>query len=161
MKRSAAIAVALVAIAVACGHPDGAKPTPSGVIAGTPSASTSTSPSSTASPPATPEIGLQIRLEQVGTFAEPVAMATRRGDPSLYVAQKSGEVVAFRPGTRAAPRTILDISSSVTDSGESGLLGLTFSPDGAWLYVSFDDRQDDSEIVAYRFVDGRAQTPGR
>ena len=88
-------------------------------------------------------------------------MATRRGDPSLYVAQKSGEVVAFRPGTRAAPRTILDISSSVTDSGESGLLGLTFSPDGAWLYVSFDDRQDDSEIVAYRFVDGRAQTPGR
>jgi glucose/arabinose dehydrogenase len=159
MRRAVALACLLAIAAAGCGSNVPARPKPSSPVAGSPAPSSSTS--SSVSPTAVPTIGLKVRLEKVGNFDEPISLAVRRGDPELYVAQKSGEVIAFRPGTRAAPRTVLDISSSVTDSGESGLLGIVFSPDGQWLYASFDDSADDSEVFAFRFSGGRAQLPGR
>lgn len=158
MRRAIALSCALAAVAAACANRAAPRPPVGGTNA--------SSPTGSPSPPAggatgAPTVGTRARLEQVGRFQAPVAMAARTGDPNVYVAQKSGEVLAFRPGTRAAPRTVLDISASVKDVGESGLLGVAFSPDGRWLYASFDDLQGDSNVVAYRFSDGRAQPPGR
>src|SRR5205814_1581739 len=75
MRRSAAVACALVVLAVACGDGGGGGPSPSGSAATPSSASPSTSatPSAVASPAASPIIGLKIRLEQVGMFTEPIA----------------------------------------------------------------------------------------
>jgi Glucose / Sorbosone dehydrogenase len=106
-------------------------------------------------------VGLRIHLEEVAMLDEPIAMAVRRGDPALYIAQKRGEVMATRPGTRSAPTAVLDLSGSVRDTGEEGLLGIAFSPDGKWLYASYDDRNGDSNLVACRFSGGAAQRPGR
>ena len=92
---------------------------------------------------------------------EPIALAVRRGDPFLYVAEKPGLVVSLRPGTRSAPRTVLDLTGNITTGGEQGLLGIAFSPDGRWLYASFTDRNGDSNVIAYAFSGGRARLPGR
>ena len=44
---------------------------------------------------------------------------------------------------------VLDISAAVTDSGERGFLGMTFSPDGTRLYVDYIDLNSDSNIDEY------------
>ncbi len=76
-----------------------------------------------------------VKLTKLATLKEPIAMAQRSGDPTIYIAQKSGQVVEFRNG--AVRATALDISSEVQDSGEQGLLGMTFSPKGDRLFVYF------------------------
>jgi glucose/arabinose dehydrogenase len=57
-------------------------------------------------------------------------------------------VVAIRDG-HVATRPVLDLSDSVSLGGEQGLLGLTFSPDGRYLYVNYTDVDGDTRIVAY------------
>ena len=57
-------------------------------------------------------------------------MATRTGDPSLYVTEQSGRVRAIRD-QKLVRRPVLDLQSDTTAAGEQGLLGLAFAPDGA------------------------------
>jgi len=89
-------------------------------------------------------------------------MATRPADDAIYVTEKAGRVlqIAGGQGEGATPRTtnpvVLDVSGEVSNGGEQGLLGLTFSPDGAKLYVDFTDRSGDTRVVEYAFADGRA-----
>ena len=90
----------------------------------------------------------ELRLQRVATLEEPVALAVRPDDPALYIAEKGGRVVAIRNG-EVDPTPVLDVSSEVSLGGEQGLLGLTFSPDGATLYVNFTDVNGDTRIVAY------------
>jgi glucose/arabinose dehydrogenase len=90
-----------------------------------------------------------VRLELVATLQRPLAMATRPGDSAWYVAEQGGRVVAIGedpPGQR----TVLDLSDETEASGEQGLLGLAFSPDGGFLYVNYTDVQGDTRIVEYR-----------
>jgi len=76
-----------------------------------------------------------VKLEPVADVANATAMATRTGDPALYVALQRGVVVAVAPGRD--PVTVLDLTSLVRSGGERGLLGLVFSPDGKHLYVHY------------------------
>jgi hypothetical protein len=39
-----------------------------------------------------------VALERVAVLEQPIAMAVRAGDESLYVAEKAGRVVALREG---------------------------------------------------------------
>jgi glucose/arabinose dehydrogenase len=101
-------------------------------------------------PPAVTEAPatIHVSLERVGTTEQPLAIAIRAGDPSLYVAEKTGRVVAIRNG-RVAGRPVLDLSGAVSLGSEQGLLGLAFSPDGRYLYVNDTDVNGDTRVVQY------------
>ncbi len=79
---------------------------------------------------------------------QPLAMAVRAGDPTLYVAQKTGRVVAIRDG-EMAPSPVVDLSGDVSLGGEQGLLGLAFSPDGRELYVNYTDTSGDTHVTGF------------
>ncbi len=103
---------------------------------------------------------MQVSLEQVATLEQPLALAVRTHDPALYIAEKTGRVMAIRAG-RVDPRPVLDLSQEVSLGGEQGLLGLAFSPDGQFLYVNYTDVQGDTRIVEYAIRDGRAVPASR
>jgi len=89
-----------------------------------------------------------VSLTRVATVDQPLAIAIRHGDPSMYVAEKTGRVVAIRDGS-VVKRPVLDLSDDVSLGGEQGLLGLAFSPDGRYLYVNYTDVTGDTRIVGY------------
>jgi glucose/arabinose dehydrogenase len=99
-----------------------------------------------------------VRLVRVATLEQPVGMAVREGDPSLYVAERTGRVMAIRDG-RVDTRPVLDLSGRVSLGGEQGLLGLEFSPDGRYLYVNYTDLRGDTHVTEFEMGARRAQ-PG-
>jgi glucose/arabinose dehydrogenase len=86
---------------------------------------------------------------------ETIALATRPGDGSLYIAGKRGTVHAVVDG-RVDPEPALDLSDRVSTGSEQGLLGLAFSPDGSYAYVNYTDLAGDTNVVELAWVDGRA-----
>ena len=102
----------------------------------------------------------RVRLTQVATLDQPLALATRAGDAALYVAEKTGRVRAIRSGAVDAT-PVLDLAGSVATGSEQGLLGLAFSPDGALLYVDYTDRAGDTHVVEFRMAGGRADAATR
>jgi glucose/arabinose dehydrogenase len=106
------------------------------------------------------QTGAGVSLERIATVEEPLAFAFRRGDPALYVAEKTGRVVAIRDG-HVSTRPVLDLSDSVSLGGEQGLLGLAFSPDGRYLYVNYTDVDGDTRIVGYAMQGDRAVLASR
>jgi glucose/arabinose dehydrogenase len=81
-------------------------------------------------------------------LATPVALAWRSGDNRIYVAEQGGTVRIIDPTTGAVVSTALTVTDTVA-SGERGLLGLTFSPDGTKLYVDYTDGVGTIHIVEY------------
>lgn len=151
-RRAGSLAVAAFLSAVACGGV-GAPPT---VTTSPPSAGpsnpTPTSVSSLAS--------VRVRLVEVASLDQPLAMAVRPGDTTLYVAQKTGQVVAIR-GRSVDPDPVLDISSEVSLGSEQGLLGLAFAPDGRDLYVNYTDTNGDTHVTRFRMQGDRVDPPTR
>jgi glucose/arabinose dehydrogenase len=96
-----------------------------------------------------------VRLEPFVQLEEPIALATRRGDDTLYIAERVGRVRAVIDG-QVGQRPVLDISDSITVGGEQGLLGVAFSLDGNVLYVSYTNIDGDSRVDAYPVRRGRA-----
>jgi glucose/arabinose dehydrogenase len=134
--RRLSLLLLVVALVAACSDGESSAPT-----------TTSTSPTTTA-PPATTTTAPPVRgvkLTQVATLEQPVAMAVRRGDPVVYVAEKTGRV---RPLDGGAP--IIDVSGNVSRGSEQGLLGLAFSPDGAFAYINYTDRAGDTHVAEHR-----------
>ena len=94
---------------------------------------------------------------EVATLEQPLALAVRSGDSALYVAQKTGKVIAVRDGM--SPRSGAgSLSEQVSLGGEQGLLGLAFSPHGRDVYVNYTDANGDTHITGYAMRDGRADT---
>lgn len=82
----------------------------------------------------------KVQLFRVAEVNEPVDLATRRGDAALYVATRMGTIyrIARPEDPTDEPKLFLDLSNEVFTRGiEPGLLGLTFSPDGKQLFVTF------------------------
>lgn len=77
-----------------------------------------------------------------------VALASRRGDRSLYIATKDGRVFAVH--NRKA-RVVLDIRRFVKNEGEAGLLGLAFTPDGRRLVIDYVDTSGDTRIRSFAY----------
>ena len=90
-------------------------------------------------------------LEHVADLEAPTAIAIRPGEETLYVAERAGRVVPIRGGVVGAP--VLDITARTVTSGEQGLLGLAWSPDGGTLYVSSSDTDGASRVEAYLVED--------
>ena len=101
---------------------------------------------------------MRVRLTQVATLQQPLAMALRNGDPDFYFAQKTGQVVALRNGASAL---VLELGGQVAQGAEQGLLGLVFSPDGGHLYVNYTDTAGDTHIVEYAMAGGVADVNTR
>jgi glucose/arabinose dehydrogenase len=85
-----------------------------------------------------------LTLAPVANLQYPTAMAARPGSTTLYVTEQAGRVRALRPGPDGVlalvPNVVLDVSAEVgpdQPGGEPGLLGITFSPDGTHLYLSY------------------------
>jgi glucose/arabinose dehydrogenase len=103
---------------------------------------------------------VHLRLVRIASVEQPVALATRPRDATLYVAEKTGKVVAIR-GNRADAQPVLDISAEVSGDFEQGLLGIVFSPDGRLLYVDFTDRRGDAHVQEFAMSAGRADIQTR
>jgi glucose/arabinose dehydrogenase len=151
------VALALAVFVGACSPGDAAAP-PTGSTASRsegPTSSTSTPPPSSASTSSPPDLAdARIRLVPVARLEQPIAMAVRTGDRALYVAEKTGRVVALTPGSD--PRVVLDLTNRVSLGSEQGLLGLAFSPDGRFLYVDFTDVSGDTNVTEFAFDDDGA-----
>jgi len=146
------------AVLVAACSSEGAAAPPTGPTASGsqgPISSTAT-PSPSGAPISSPPglAGARIRLVPVARLEQPIAMAVRVGDRALYVAEKTGRVVALAPGSD--PRVVLDLTDRVSLGSEQGLLGLAFSPDGRFLYVDFTDVSGDTNVTEFAFDDGGA-----
>ena len=104
---------------------------------------------------------MRIRLEQVASLEQPLAMAVREGDSALYVAQKTGKVVAIRAGRTVDKVPVLDLSNEVSLGGEQGLLGLAFAPGGRELYVNYTDTNGDTHVTGFAMQGDRADPATR
>lgn len=136
-------------------RPDATGPTSSG---SGPTGSTSEPPTG---PPDSDLARAAVELEPVAELEQPLALAVRTGDDALYVAEKTGRVVAI-PSAGGEPEVVLDLTGEVsTAANEQGLLGLAFSPDGGFLYVNYTDLQGDTRITEFRFDENGADVDGR
>jgi glucose/arabinose dehydrogenase len=164
LLRGAATLVALALLAGAC---SGGDDEPSAAPATT--AAPTTAEPSTSEAPSTTATGdrvasaaqfraARVRLVPVAQLEQPVAMATRPGERTLYLAEQVGRVRAIRGG-QLDPTPVVDISERVTAGGEQGLLGLAFSPDGRYLYLHYTDRDGDHEIAELA-MSGQRADPG-
>jgi glucose/arabinose dehydrogenase len=95
---------------------------------------------------------VSMRVEKLSTYAfvEPTAVVDRTGDDRMWIVERKGHVTTVKGG--GADR-MLDISSEISTNGERGLLGIDFSPDGHWLYLSFTDTDGNNRVVEYEMGD--------
>jgi glucose/arabinose dehydrogenase len=98
--------------------------------------------------------GVKVRLVKLVAMKDPIALAWRPPDTTIYVGQRKGIVWAIRDGKLERNR-VLDISSEVDSEGEGGLLGMTFSPDGSWLFVSYTDHHNRVRLEAWPVEEGQ------
>jgi len=108
-----------------------------------------TSPPTTAAPAPPPNLAsVRIKLNTVVTGLDsPVALAWRKNDSTMYVAQQTGKVVAVQNGHVLATPTL---SLSVSHGNEQGVLGIAFSPDGTRLYVDYTDPSGNTHVDEYQ-----------
>lgn len=87
-----------------------------------------------------------IALTRLAPLADGTAIATRAGDPAVYVTEQAGLVRAFRGGA-LDPNPVVDLRDEVLAGGERGLLGIAFSADGGTLYLYWTARQPTGEVT--------------
>jgi glucose/arabinose dehydrogenase len=95
------------------------------------------------------------RLVKIGTFSQPVHVASPPGDPRMFVVEKGGLVKIVGGGT------FLDVRSLTNSSGEEqGLLSIAFPPDYALsglFYVFLTAADNSLRVVEFR----RSADPNR
>jgi glucose/arabinose dehydrogenase len=101
-----------------------------------------------------------VRLVRVANLEQPLAMSAPPAEDALYIAEKTGRVVAIRAG-RVDPRPVLDLSDEVSGGGEQGLLGVAVSPDDAFVYVNYTDREGNTHVTEFALRNGVADASSR
>src|SRR5919198_1055518 len=99
-KSAPVVLALLLALATAaCSSSDDGSP---GATAAPATSATTGSASGTTSPPSTGRTGdlarARVRLDQIARLDSPDGLATRRGDPAVYVIEQTGAVRALRNG---------------------------------------------------------------
>ena len=94
-----------------------------------------------------------MRLQQIGSFDEPLYVTAPPGDASrVFVVEQGGAIRVVKDGkTLGTP--FLDISGLVQAGSEQGLLSMAFAPDYATsglFYVYYTDKDRDQRVVEYR-----------
>lgn len=92
-----------------------------------------------------------LRLKQIGSFDQPVALTAPRHDRHRqFVVQQGGTIRVIVNG-KVRSRPFLDIRDRVVSGGEQGLLGLAFAPDYATskrFYVYYTARGSGADTLA-------------
>lgn len=118
---------------------------------------------------------VNVDITRVLTPPESIAtMATRPGDPALYLVAQIGRVYRYEPPSieevgagfdvsRDAGEVVLDITTMTLEAGEEGLVGLAFDPTGNAAYVYHSRPGDGFSVLAeYRVgADGVFDEPSR
>jgi len=86
------------------------------------------------------------KLVLITSATLPVDVATRANDSGLYIAEQNGIVQRFVDGNKTVA---LDVSKYTSASGERGLLGIVFHPNGKYLYVNYTNMRGNTEVVRY------------
>jgi glucose/arabinose dehydrogenase len=98
-------------------------------------------------------------LQPIAQASTMLGFATRSGTDDLWLAERDGRVrvvqrrVSLDGGYEAVKllnTVVLDITDKVGTAGEGGLLGLDFSTNGDYLYVSYTDKDGGSVVAEYR-----------
>jgi glucose/arabinose dehydrogenase len=77
----------------------------------------------------------------------PIAVAWRRGDNRMYVAQQTGKIVIVSNGQVVS--TALDLTNVTSHGNEQGVLGFTFTRDGTKMYVDYTDVKGNTHVVEW------------
>ncbi len=135
----------------------------SGSVAPTTVAPTTAAPTTTGPPAAATANGVRgtkVKLTTVAKATAPLALVTRTGTDTRYIAERAGRVRELKAdGTLG--NTILDIAKDVTTDFEKGFLGLAFSPDGTKLYASYTDGGSDTRIDEFAMNGATADLASR
>jgi glucose/arabinose dehydrogenase len=105
-----------------------------------------------------------VTLDTITSVDRPTDIATRAGDPALYVAEQDGKVVRFIPDESGKGRSsvALDITALTTANGEQGLLGLAFHPRGTSVFVNYTNNQGNTVVARYAIrTDGKVVASSR
>jgi glucose/arabinose dehydrogenase len=142
-------AAACVALA-ACGSSKSVGTGGPGTTPATSAKATTTTVASSPSTTAVPNFAkANVKLTEVASgLHSPVAVVPRHATSTLYIADQNGVVRALAP-SGLLPTPVLDMRTLTRESGEQGLLGITFSPDGNKLYVDYTDRNGDTNVDGY------------
>jgi hypothetical protein len=97
-------------------------------------------------------LGVELQLVLQGLDAPLYATHAPVGSDRLFVVEQAGRIKVLQPGA-AVPTVFLDITGSVLDEGERGLLGLAFHPNYAtngFFYVHYTNGGGDVVIARYQ-----------
>ncbi|CAN5428518.1 PQQ-dependent sugar dehydrogenase [soil metagenome] len=110
---------------------------------------TTTGPTTTGSPTSEPGMAgdPNVTFTEIAVLDQPIGLAARPDDPTLYVVEQPGRITAIDPVT-GDTRTVLDVTDLTAARGERGLLGLTFSPDGSLAHTNHTDADSGATIVS-------------
>ena len=133
--RGPAAILVLALLAPACSGNDGGQAAPTTSVSSTTLMPTTTSeaPSTTAAARTASSAqfrAAKARLVRVAQLEQPVAMATRPGERTLYLVEQVGRVRAIRGG-RLDPTPVVDISAKVTAGASRGCWGWPSRPTAA------------------------------
>jgi glucose/arabinose dehydrogenase len=98
--------------------------------------------------PCSPPVPQVVQLSLVGRFEQPVEVLVGPGGATVVV-ERTGRL--RRMDSR---QVLLDVSARTVASGERGLLGAAFSPDGQYVYAHYTDLAGDTTVDEYRLGAG-------
>jgi glucose/arabinose dehydrogenase len=104
-------------------------------------------------PQETASSAASVRLQEIGSFEEPLYVTAPPGDRERVFVVEQGGTVRIVRGGRTLEKPFLDVSDAISSGGERGLLSLAFAPDYAQsglFYVYYTDPEGDARVVEYR-----------
>ncbi|MFV1988128.1 MAG: sorbosone dehydrogenase family protein [Gemmatimonadota bacterium] len=104
-------------------------------------------------PPPPPPGGPALAIQTVASGLDrPLYVTTPAGDPRLFIVEQSGRIKILGAAGTVLGTPFLDLSASVSNGGEQGLLGLAFHPSyvtNGLFFVSYTDGAGDSVVERY------------
>ena len=91
-----------------------------------------------------------VTRQNVTSLDGAIAVAVRPGTNQVFIGRQTGEVHELTPqGDRwgTAQEPVFSLVDRTIANKERGLLGFTFSPDGAFMYVAWTDRSNDANVL--------------
>jgi glucose/arabinose dehydrogenase len=94
-----------------------------------------------------------VRLQEIGSFEEPLYVTAPPGDEQRVFVVEQGGTIRIVKGDRKLDTPFLDITDRVQGGGEQGLLSMAFAPDYATsglFYVYYTDDDGNQRVVEYK-----------
>jgi glucose/arabinose dehydrogenase len=154
------IVAGCLAVASACGSDGGSDDSfgsgPPPTAAETRRSTTAEDPPTSTDPPAAEDtppttvpaslVEPAVSLLDIGTFDQPVEVASRPGDTQIYVVEQPGRVLVV---SDEGSDVVLDITDRTSANGEQGLLGLAFHPTADVAYVDYIDGSGNTVVAEF------------